>query len=218
MRTASPVRRGSEQSREKIVDAARQVFFHKGYERASIRDIEKASGLTRGAIYHHFGGKQEVYLAVLTDGLQYFRGELERIAADRELDPRVQAVALLRAYCESFRVRAQPVRLAQRFFFGSEDRQDLDPYIVQEVNGLVSECIGIVAEVLERGMKQGLFANRDPFFETVLTWSMATNAVQLTTENPRAAFLKLSWDDMMARLEQSLLDRLCAGLPSGDDP
>ena len=209
-------RQGSEESREQILEAARQVFFEKGYERASIRDIEMASGLTRGAIYYHFRGKEEIYLVVLTGGMRLLREELEATAADREQDPRRQVVALLRTYCEFYRARPQFFRIAQHFFFAREVGADLDPRILQEVIEIVSECLQLITKAIDQGMKQGAFASRDPFFETVLIWSMATNVVQLTEENPRAAFLRLAWDDMMARLEQSLLDHLCGVSPAGD--
>jgi hypothetical protein len=43
---------------------------------------------------------------------------------------------------------------------------------------------------------------------------MATNIVQLGEDNPRAAFLRLSWEDLKARLIQGVLDRLCPDVPA----
>jgi hypothetical protein len=42
---------------------------------------------------------------------------------------------------------------------------------------------------------------------------MVTNMVQLSEDNPRAALLRLSWEDLKARLMESVLDRLCRGAP-----
>lgn len=49
-----------------ILDAAKRLFLEKGYEQITLQDIANACGLTRGAIYHHFKGKEEMLDAVTT--------------------------------------------------------------------------------------------------------------------------------------------------------
>jgi len=49
------------------VAAARRLFVEKGYEATSIQDVIDASQLSRGALYHHFAGKAELFTAVLEE-------------------------------------------------------------------------------------------------------------------------------------------------------
>lgn len=50
-----------EETVQKILDAAQQLFLEKGYEQTTILDIvAHMDGLTRGAFYHHFKSKEEV--------------------------------------------------------------------------------------------------------------------------------------------------------------
>lgn len=56
----------AEETRQKLLDAALVVFSHQGYEATRLEDIADEAGVTRGAIYHHFGGKPELYTALLT--------------------------------------------------------------------------------------------------------------------------------------------------------
>ena len=50
-----------EETKQRILDAAFEVFVEKGYEATTILDIVAATdGLTRGAFYHHFNSKEEV--------------------------------------------------------------------------------------------------------------------------------------------------------------
>jgi len=206
--------------REQILAAARHAFAEKGYQGATIRDIEQACDLTRGAIYYHFRDKQEIYVSALTVGLRLLREEFERVARDREGDPREVLTGLLDTYCEFYRARPDFYRVAQHFFFGWEGRSDLDASLVREITGLASECMEIVAEAIAEGVERQVFVCGDAFFETVLLWSMATNVVQLSDENPRASFLRLSWEELKARLIESVVDRLCRGAPAqgGGDP
>jgi TetR/AcrR family transcriptional regulator, transcriptional repressor of aconitase len=48
--------------RTRIVDAAIKVFGDLGYDRASIQDVVRESGLSVGAVYTHFKGKEELFL------------------------------------------------------------------------------------------------------------------------------------------------------------
>ena len=51
----------STQTHRRIVDAARLVFARRGYAGGTISEIAQNSGLTASAIYHHFGGKADLY-------------------------------------------------------------------------------------------------------------------------------------------------------------
>jgi AcrR family transcriptional regulator len=53
-----------EARRDQIVDAALRCFARKGFHRTSMADIISESGLSAGALYHHFDGKQQIALAV----------------------------------------------------------------------------------------------------------------------------------------------------------
>lgn len=54
-----------EETVQKILDAALQLFLEKGYEQTTVLDIvDNMGGLTRGAFYHHFKSKEEVLDAV----------------------------------------------------------------------------------------------------------------------------------------------------------
>jgi AcrR family transcriptional regulator len=50
-------------TRERLVNAAIQVFVEQGYEQARVQDIARAAGLTTGAIYANFRDKRELLLA-----------------------------------------------------------------------------------------------------------------------------------------------------------
>ncbi|MDH2431775.1 helix-turn-helix domain containing protein [Pokkaliibacter sp. MBI-7] len=50
-----------QQSRERIVRAAAELFSTKGFDAVSIDQVMEAAGLTRGAFYAHFRSKQELY-------------------------------------------------------------------------------------------------------------------------------------------------------------
>lgn len=56
-----------EARRREILTAARACFARHGYEGATVRRLEEATGLSRGAIFHHFRDKESLFLAVAED-------------------------------------------------------------------------------------------------------------------------------------------------------
>ena len=58
-------RLGPAERRDQILDAANVLFAERDYEEVSIEDIAKAAGVTRGLVHHYFGGRKEVYVALL---------------------------------------------------------------------------------------------------------------------------------------------------------
>lgn len=54
-----------EETRNKLIQAARKAFAEKGYAAASMDEITASVGLTRGALYHTFGDKKGLLMAVV---------------------------------------------------------------------------------------------------------------------------------------------------------
>lgn len=71
----------SEGTRDALIAAARPLFAEHGYAGVSTEEIVRAAGVTRGALYHHFGGKRDLFEAVY-----------ERV--ERELAERIASGAL----------------------------------------------------------------------------------------------------------------------------
>lgn len=53
-----------EARRRQILDGSRACFARYGYEGATVRRLEEATGLSRGAIFHHFRDKESLFLAL----------------------------------------------------------------------------------------------------------------------------------------------------------
>ena len=71
--------------RHEILSAARACFARFGYEGATVRRLEEATGMSRGAIFHHFRDKESLFLAVAEDD-----------AALRNRDRKIEVRALRR--------------------------------------------------------------------------------------------------------------------------
>lgn len=101
-----------EETRVKLIASARKAFAAKGYAAASMDDLTADAGLTRGALYHNFGGKKGLLQAVIdqmdTEILERLRLEQERAETpwlgllteytayiEMALEPEIQRIMLL---------------------------------------------------------------------------------------------------------------------------
>lgn len=103
----------TKQTQRALLDAARKVFTAQGFSNASIADVVEQAGSSVGSLYHHFGGKSELFLALWQD---------HQIAHEQAAS---QAVARARAADDH-----DPTTLfcvgARAFLEGSWTRRDLE--------------------------------------------------------------------------------------------
>jgi AcrR family transcriptional regulator len=67
----------TEQTRAQFLDAARHVFAERGFAEASVSEVVERAGSSVGSLYHHFGGKAELFTALW----ERYRDEQQAAAA-----------------------------------------------------------------------------------------------------------------------------------------
>lgn len=97
-------------TRDTLLSAAREVFLANGYAEATVADIVERSGVSVGSLYHHFGGKPGLFLALWD---QFMRGQEERTshAAKTTEGTHERFLAGARAYLEGSWEQREVARL-----------------------------------------------------------------------------------------------------------
>jgi AcrR family transcriptional regulator len=81
---------GEKGTKEKIFDAAVDLFAEKGYDRVSIRDIGRAVGITEAAVYRHYSSKDEILDSIF----RYIEGRIYPTAPEGSIDALVDSFPL----------------------------------------------------------------------------------------------------------------------------
>ena len=84
--------RAREATRTALIDAARRLFAERGYDAVGTEEIVRAAGVTRGALYHHFGGKAELLEAVYERLEAESTERVARVVLGSELESPLEAM------------------------------------------------------------------------------------------------------------------------------
>jgi AcrR family transcriptional regulator len=91
------------QTRQELIAAAATVFARRGYHKATVEEIAAEAGMTSGAIYSNFDGKEELFLAIADAQVESRVAEIQAVAdaAAGDGDAGIEAAAQFRAFLES---------------------------------------------------------------------------------------------------------------------
>jgi AcrR family transcriptional regulator len=145
-------RRDADRTRADILDVATDEFANRGFSGARVDEIAARTRTTKRMIYYYFGGKEQLYLAVLERAYAEIRAAERAVDVDH-LDP----VAAIRRIAEvTFdHHEAHPVFIR---LVGAENAQQAQHMAhVARLVDLNSSAINVLGTALKRGQRDGAF-------------------------------------------------------------
>jgi TetR/AcrR family transcriptional regulator len=84
--------RNPERTRRSVLDAAERLFAERGFAGTSMRDISRGSGISQPLIHHHFGTKEDLYVAVRRRVSEHYAARFPDVAlkTDRPVDVKAE--------------------------------------------------------------------------------------------------------------------------------
>lgn len=140
-------------TRDKIVDAAYQEIYRHGFQAASLSNILAKTGLTKGALYHHFPNKNDLGFAVIEEVIR--EGfEVRMFAPLREsVDPIETLTEIIRSKAETSTLETVSQGCALNNLMQEMSALDVD--FKRSLNGILKTWQDTVTDALKRAQKQG---------------------------------------------------------------
>jgi len=142
-------------TRDDILDAAAQVFRHKGFHGASMADIAVAVNLQKASLYHHVSSKQEILLDLLDRALQLLSERITAIAV-QSLPADEKLREMIRVYLQSL---AENSDLSSVLLF---EHRSLDKKSHARHVPHRDKFEGLWRDVINEGVRAKLFTCPDP--------------------------------------------------------
>lgn len=165
-------RRDPEATRQALLEAAYEEIYRNGFRAASLDDILDAAGVTRGALYYHFGSKQGLGYAVLDE-------RVKPLIRERYIDPMKGAEDPTKA------LRQMGLRMEQELLKTGilalgcpvnnlvQEMSGIDEGFRERLAALLKEWKDTITDVLRRGQKRKVVRS-DVDAEAIATFIVAS--------------------------------------------
>lgn len=193
-------------SRSKIMNSAREIFFRDGFIAANLDVVARRAGVAKGTVYRYFESKAELYLAVLAlNGDEFERRMRAAISSDEQAADQIRQAA--RFYFEHWTENRNYFNI----FWAIENQSvigELPSTVVDEVTKLWKQCLQILADVIEEGVRTKQFFDCDPWEAANIFWTLANAVIQTEASPARRALrrkpLDRAFDDAIEVLLRGL--------------
>lgn len=135
-----------DQTRRQLLDAGRDVFLREGFLRATVEQVAAEAGFTTGAVYSAFGGKAELFLAVLDERIEE-RAHGMREAARGAENPEDAGRAVGRQWIETLRREPAWTLLMIEFWVYAARDPELYREVIERHRRPVEVAAGIITDL-----------------------------------------------------------------------
>jgi len=175
-----------EERQSQIMEAAMKVFTKKGFASARMDDIVEESGLSKGAIYHHYEGKKDIFLALIAHWeTQTFPNFYSRNGKERSASETLRDFA--REILKVFKNRSYVFHAEVEFWSLSNQ----DDEVRKRSQELYEKIINLFELVIKKGIREKEFIQVDSRMTAIyilsvfqgINWFCIFNDKKLKAEN-----------------------------------
>ena len=179
--------------RKQILDAAKRLFYEKGFSAATIEDIAQEAELSSAAIYLYFKNKDDLYASLNLQLLEYLSQRLDGLYREEGLSSEEKLETLKELLYDVFDF--DPLILINLFHLQASDGlKNLSQERTKQLNKLAARCLRSLAKIFEQGIAEGRFVEYNPIALGDIIWIVFTGAVLWEESkrmmNPRKDYLK----------------------------
>jgi len=168
-----------------ILDAAVDAFFEKGVAGATLDDIARIAGITRGGVYWYYKNKQEIFLAIHEKLHTSLTDEIIRLIEDDPADP----LGAIERFCVDMfrRMRTDESFFKTLSIFNVKCEYSGEPaYLMEEQNRRIEEALAYMTSVFEKAQARGLvFGDVAPSTIPIALACFIEGVVTVYLKNPK---------------------------------
>ncbi|GAA1711877.1 TetR/AcrR family transcriptional regulator [Fodinicola feengrottensis] len=179
--------------RAEILATASRLFYERGYDATSIRDLADTVGISSSTMYHHFANKQDILYAIIVPFMQDFDAAIVPMLRDGTRSPEDRLAQAARLHVEIADDR-RPELLT-----GNPFRNALTPDQLRQTVALQQTYHDAVRDVIVEGCTSGAFATEDVELTTMAILDMLNGVREWFRKDGR-----LTRDELVARYQRMI--------------
>ena len=198
----------SEETRSRLLQAAESCFAQSGYDRTSVATICQAAGVSKGAFYHHFSSKQEIFLELLNRWITGMNAQLLTLSDDSANIPdRLLSMTAMLEIVRGSVGESFPIYLE---FWTQASR---DPEMWQATSEPYRRYRDFFAGMISAGIDEGSLRPVDPKTGASIIVALAVGLLVQGLFDPEGA----DWENVSEQGMKVLLEGLKASRPTKEE-
>lgn len=165
--------------RQDILDAAKEIFFSKGLEAATMDEIAGRADLSKGTLYLYFKSKEELYVSLVEEGSRLFV-EYVTGAVSAKLNATKQIKSLLNAFYAFYIEQRHYYEILFSIQNGRIAREKISDEVYERVQKTAVGLLDYFKNIVKSGIVSGEYINVDPWEVTLSFWALATGIFSIS--------------------------------------
>ncbi|HJM50254.1 MAG TPA: TetR/AcrR family transcriptional regulator [Alphaproteobacteria bacterium] len=144
-----------EERRDEILEAAREVFAERGYQKASMREIARRAGITQAALYYHFENKEDLLIIILEQFSNVFYQALLGCMT-RAQGPEAGLRSMLRTHIDVIGARRKDIKILV------EDKVHIESQKLGSITQKERDILNLYTSCLDALLSSGRISGQSP--------------------------------------------------------
>lgn len=196
----------AEETRAQLLEAAAACFGQEGYNAASVASICRRAGVSKGAFYHHFASKHELFLQLMNDWLSGIDEQLD-VARLGAISVPEALMSMVRAAEFIFQMADQYIPIFVEFYIQASRNSDVWNAAIEPHR----RYHDFFARLFQAGVEEGSLKPIDTAMASRVLVSLALGLLLQGMINP----IRQDWTQVAQEGVQMLLHGLMAGDSAG---
>jgi len=161
-----------------LLEAARDLFFERGYSGTTMDLVSRRAGLSKRTVYLYFKNKDDLFLAVASQGLEQLQASLEDVDVDG-LDYEEAVETIMERYIRFAGDEPEYFRFVFHDATQSMITNASEP-VRERIAHQERACLRVPARVVEKGIAEGIVPVVDPMEAAIVFWGTVTGIILLS--------------------------------------
>ena len=206
MGTKKRKEREREARKNDILEAAKAVFFERGFHAATMDQIAEAAELSKGSLYLYFSSKEELYVSILVEGLEILYDMFEKAVKDIGVwEEKLHNIAM--AYYGFYQGNKNYFKILF-FLQHGEIATKISDSLFQICFEKGISCLDFLSKAIQEGMEEEEIETSDPMELAVVLWGAFNGIILLYEEEEHRRFIPGLLDNLIRKT----IELLTAGL------
>lgn len=164
--------------RTSILQAAKELFYEKGYQNTTVDEIAERAEHGKGTIYLYFSGKDELYVSTIEEGYQELEEKLlAAIKRKRGVEQKIRAI--YNAFVDHCLDNKEYFRITQ-YFLTEYAHENISAELKDRIYDLSFNLLGISSDMVQEGINSGIFRKElNPMSMSLIGWRLATGLLDV---------------------------------------